>query len=296
MQLSFWIPLIIIGIFILSSAIKILQEYERGVVFRLGRVVGVKGPGLVLIIPIIDRLVKVSLRIVTMDIPPQDVITKDNVSVKINAVVYFRVVDPVKAVVSVENYIYATSQLAQTTLRSVCGEVELDEILAHRERINSRIQTILDKMTDPWGIKISAVEVKHIDLPQEMQRAMARQAEAERERRAKITLAEAEFQASKRLKEAADILAQNPITVQLRFLQTVSELATEKTATLIFPLPIELLRFTEMAKASLPRPLEKRSDEENQKPDETKKNIAKQKQEEEEKKEERKEEEKSGKA
>ena len=252
MQLSFWIPLIIIGIFILSSAIKILQEYERGVVFRLGRVVGVKGPGLVLIIPIIDRLVKVSLRIVTMDIPPQDVITKDNVSVKINAVVYFRVVDPVKAVVSVENYIYATSQLAQTTLRSVCGEVELDEILAHRERINSRIQTILDKMTDPWGIKISAVEVKHIDLPQEMQRAMARQAEAERERRAKITLAEAEFQASKRLKEAADILAQNPITVQLRFLQTVSELATEKTATLIFPLPIELLRFTEMAKASLP--------------------------------------------
>ncbi len=262
MQLSFWIPLIIIGIFILSSAIKILQEYERGVVFRLGRVVGVKGPGLVLIIPIIDRLVKVSLRIVTMDIPPQDVITKDNVSVKINAVVYFRVVDPVKAVVSVENYIYATSQLAQTTLRSVCGEVELDEILAHRERINSRIQTILDKMTDPWGIKISAVEVKHIDLPQEMQRAMARQAEAERERRAKITLAEAEFQASKRLKEAADILSQNPITVQLRFLQTVSELATEKTATLIFPLPIELLKFTEIAKAPLPKPQENFLDEE----------------------------------
>ena len=272
MQLSFWIPLIIIGIFILSSAIKILQEYERGVIFRLGRVVGVKGPGLVLIIPIIDRLVKVSLRIVTMDIPPQDVITKDNVSVKINAVVYFRVVDPVKAVVSVENYIYATSQLAQTTLRSVCGEVELDEILAHRERINSRIQTILDKMTDPWGIKISAVEVKHIDLPQEMQRAMARQAEAERERRAKITLAEAEFQASKRLKEAADILSQNPITVQLRFLQTVSELATEKTATLIFPLPIELLKFTEMAKASLPKPQENISDEEKKlKPEESEK-------------------------
>jgi regulator of protease activity HflC (stomatin/prohibitin superfamily) len=245
---SFWIPIIIIAIFILSSAIKILQEYERGVIFRLGRLAGVKGPGLVFIIPIIDRMVKVSLRIVTMDIPPQDVITKDNVSVKINAVVYFRVVDPAKAVVAVENYIYATSQLAQTTLRSVCGEAELDEILAHRESINLKIQSILDKMTESWGVKISAVEVKHIDLPHEMQRAMARQAEAERERRAKITLAEAEYQAAQRLKEAADMLAQNPITIQLRFLQTVSELATEKTATLILPVPIELLKFLETHK------------------------------------------------
>jgi regulator of protease activity HflC (stomatin/prohibitin superfamily) len=245
---SFWIPIIIIAIFILSSAIKILQEYERGVIFRLGRLAGVKGPGLVLIIPIIDRMVKVSLRIVTMDITPQDVITKDNVSVKINAVVYFRVVDPAKAVVAVENYIYATSQLAQTTLRSVCGEVELDEILAHRENINLKIQSILDRMTESWGIKISAVEVKHIDLPHEMQRAMARQAEAERERRAKITLAEAEYQAAQRLKEAADMLAQNPITIQLRFLQTVSELATEKTATLVLPVPIELLKFLETQK------------------------------------------------
>jgi len=245
---SFWIPIIIIAIFILSSAIKILQEYERGVIFRLGRLAGVKGPGLVLIIPIIDRMVKVSLRIITMDIPPQDVITKDNVSVKINAVVYFRVVDPAKAVVAVENYIYATSQLAQTTLRSVCGEAELDEILAHRESINLKIQSILDKMTESWGVKISAVEVKHIDLPHEMQRAMARQAEAERERRAKITLAEAEYQAAQRLKEAADMLAQNPITIQLRFLQTVSELATEKTATLILPVPIELLKFLETHK------------------------------------------------
>lgn len=225
-----------------------MQEYERGVIFRLGRLAGVKGPGLVLIIPIIDRMVKVSLRIITMDIPPQDVITKDNVSVKINAVVYFRVVDPAKAVVAVENYIYATSQLAQTTLRSVCGEAELDEILAHRESINLKIQSILDKMTESWGVKISAVEVKHIDLPHEMQRAMARQAEAERERRAKITLAEAEYQAAQRLKEAADMLAQNPITIQLRFLQTVSELATEKTATLILPVPIELLKFLETHK------------------------------------------------
>jgi regulator of protease activity HflC (stomatin/prohibitin superfamily) len=246
--LSFWLPIIIIAIFILSSAIKILQEYERGVIFRLGRLAGVKGPGLVLIIPIIDRMVKVSLRIITMDIPPQDVITKDNVSVKINAVVYFRVVDPAKAVVAVENYIYATSQLAQTTLRSVCGEAELDEILAHRENINLKIQSILDKMTESWGVKISAVEVKHIDLPHEMQRAMARQAEAERERRAKITLAEAEYQAAQRLKEAADMLAQNPITIQLRFLQTVSELATEKTATLVLPVPIELLKFLEIHK------------------------------------------------
>ncbi len=249
MELSVLLPILIIGAFILSSAIKILQEYERGVVFRLGRLVGVRGPGLVLIIPIIDRLQKVSLRIITMDIPPQDVITKDNVSVKINAVVYFRVVDPGKAIVSVENFIYATSQLAQTTLRSVCGEVELDEILAHREKINTTIQEILDRTTESWGVKISAVEIKHIDLPQEMQRAMARQAEAERERRAKITLAEAEYQAAQKLKEAADTLAENPITVQLRFLQTVSELATEKTATLVLPVPIELFKFMSFQKS-----------------------------------------------
>ncbi len=246
MEFTTWLPIVILAIFILSSAIKILQEYERGVIFRLGRLAGVRGPGLVLIIPLIDKIVKVSLRIITMDITPQDVITKDNVSIKVNAVVYFRVVDPAKAIVSVENYIYATSQLAQTTLRSVCGEAELDELLAHREKVNTKIQSILDRMTEPWGIKISAVEVKHIDLPEEMRRAMARQAEAERERRAKITLAEAELQASQKLKEAADTLAKNPITVQLRFLQTVSELATEKTATLILPIPIELLGFLKL--------------------------------------------------
>ena len=241
--MSILVTLIILLIILLSSAIKILKEYERGVVFRLGRFAGVKGPGLVIIIPIIDKLVKVSLRLVTLDVPPQDVITKDNVSIKVNAVVYFRIVDPAKAVIAVENYLYATSQLAQTTLRSICGEVELDELLAHREKINERLQSILDKQTDAWGIKVTSVEVKHIDLPQEMTRAMARQAEAERERRAKITLAEAEYQAAKRLKEAADMLAQNPITIQLRFLQTVTELATEKTATVIFPIPVELFSF-----------------------------------------------------
>ena len=214
----FWILAVVLVVFFLFSAIKILREYERGVIFRLGRVIKVKGPGLILLIPVIDKMVKVSLRLVTMDVPPQDVITRDNVSVKVNAVIYFRVMDPNKATIEVENYIFATSQLAQTTLRSVCGQVELDELLAQREKINLQIQTILDKHTDPWGIKVTTVEVKHIDLPQEMQRAMAKQAEAERERRAKVINAEGEFQAAARLTEAAGIIAQHPEALQLRYL------------------------------------------------------------------------------
>lgn len=242
MGMSAWIPIVIIGLFILLSAIRVLNEYERGVIFRLGRVIGVKGPGLILLIPIIDRMVKVSLRIVTMDVPPQDIITRDNVSIKVNAVVYFRVMDSSKAVVAVENYLYATSQLAQTTLRSVCGEAELDELLAEREKINFKLQDILDKHTDPWGIKVTAVELKHIDLPQEMQRAMAKQAEAERERRAKIIMAEGEFQAAKKLFEASEIIAQNTVALQLRFLQTLTEISSEKASTVVFPIPLDILR------------------------------------------------------
>jgi len=237
--------MVFLGIFVvmlLASALRVLNEYERGVVFRLGRVLGAKGPGLVVIIPVVDRLMRISLRVVAMDVPPQDVITRDNVSVKVNAVVYFRVIDPVKAVVEVENYLYATSQLAQTTLRSICGEAELDELLAEREKINTKLQEILDMHTDPWGIKVSLVEVKHIDLPQEMQRAMARQAEAERERRAKVINAEGEYQAATRLAEAADIMSVNPVTLQLRFLQTLVEVAAENNSVTIFPLPIDLLR------------------------------------------------------
>lgn len=237
--------MVFLGIFVvmlLASAIRVLNEYERGVVFRLGRVLGAKGPGLVVIIPVVDRLVRISLRVVAMDVPPQDVITRDNVSVKVNAVVYFRVIDPVKAVVEVENYLYATSQLAQTTLRSICGEAELDELLSEREKINTKLQEILDMHTDPWGIKVSLVEVKHIDLPQEMQRAMARQAEAERERRAKVINAEGEYQAATRLAEAAEIMSANPLTLQLRFLQTLVEVAAENNSVTIFPLPIDLLR------------------------------------------------------
>jgi len=225
----------------LSSAIRILKEYERGVIFRLGRVIATKGPGLIILIPVIDKMVKVSLRLVTMDVPSQDVITKDNVSIKVNAVVYFRVVDPTKAVVEVEDYLFATSQLAQTTLRSVCGEVELDEILSQRERINERLQNILDKHTDPWGIKVTTVEVKHIDLPEEMQRSMARQAEAERERRAKIINAEGEYQAARRLAEAAEIIEKYPEALQLRYLQTLREIASEGNSTTLFPIPIDLL-------------------------------------------------------
>ena len=238
----FWILAVVLVVFFLFSAIKVLREYERGVIFRLGRVIKVKGPGLILLIPVIDKMVKVSLRLVTMDVPPQDVITRDNVSVKVNAVIYFRVMDPNKATIVVENYIFATSQLAQTTLRSVCGQVELDELLAQREKINLKIQNILDKHTEPWGIKVTTVEVKHIDLPQEMQRAMAKQAEAERERRAKVINAEGEFQAAARLTEAAAIIAQHPEALQLRYLQTLREISSEGNSTTLFPIPIDLFR------------------------------------------------------
>ncbi len=232
---------VVFFLIILANAIRILREYERGVIFRLGRLIAVKGPGLILLIPIIDRMVKVSLRTVVMDVPPQDVITKDNVSIKVNAVVYFRVMHPDKAIVEVENYLFATSQLSQTTLRSVLGQSELDELLAEREKINRELQKIIDHQTEPWGIKVSNVEVKHIDLPQEMQRAMAKQAEAERERRAKVIHAEGEFQASQRLAEAANELSKNAMSLQLRFLQTLSEIASEKNSTTIFPVPIDLL-------------------------------------------------------
>jgi len=225
----------------LTSAIKILREYERGVIFRLGRLLGAKGPGIFLIIPGIDKMVRVSLRTVVMDVPPQDVITKDNVSIKVNAVIYFRVISPESAIVQVEDYLYATGQLAQTTLRSVVGQVELDEILAQREKINHQLQSILDKQTDPWGIKVSNVEIKHIDLPQEMQRAMAKQAEAERERRAKVINAEGEYQAAKRLAEAAGIIQEYPIALQLRYLQTLQVVAAENNSTTLFPIPIDLL-------------------------------------------------------
>jgi regulator of protease activity HflC (stomatin/prohibitin superfamily) len=233
--------LIVVLFFILSSAIKILMEYERGVIFRLGRYSRTGGPGLTLIIPFIEQLRRIDLRLVTMDVPPQDVITRDNVSVKVNAVLYFRVIKPEDAVINVEDYLYATSQLAQTTLRSVLGQAELDELLSARDKINEELQTILDRQTDPWGIKVANVEVKHVDLPQEMQRAMARQAEAERERRAKVINAEGEFQAATRLAEAAAIIADHPQALQLRFLQTLAEVATENNSTILFPLPIDLL-------------------------------------------------------
>src|SRR4026208_1642082 len=232
---------IIIAAAALISGIKILKEYERGVVFRLGRMVGARGPGMVYVIPGIEKMVKLDLRTVTMDVPPQDVIPRDNVSVKVNAVLYFRVIDPNLAVREVENYLFATSQLAQVTLRSVCGQGELDELLSEREKINSRIQDILDRQTDPWGIKVVLVELKHIDLPQEMQRAMAKQAEAERERRAKIIHAEGEFQASQKLADAAEVISKQPMALQLRFLQSLVEVASEKNSTTIFPVPIDLL-------------------------------------------------------
>jgi regulator of protease activity HflC (stomatin/prohibitin superfamily) len=234
-------PLILILIVILSSAIRILREYERGVVFRLGRLIGVKGPGLILLIPFVDRMVKVSLRTVTMDVPPQDVITRDNVSVKINAVIYFRVVDASRAIVEVENYLYATSQIAQTTLRATAGQAELDQILAEREKLNLELQQIIDQQTEPWGVKVSVVEIKNVDLPQEMQRAIAKQAEAERERRAKVINAEGEFQASGRLAEAAAIIQQQPAAIQLRYLQTLAEIATENNSVTIFPVPVDML-------------------------------------------------------
>ena len=233
--------LIIFLLILAASAIKILREYERGVIFRLGRLIGAKGPGIIFIIPGVDKLLRISLRLVTMDIPPQDVITRDNISIKVNAVVYFRVIDPNKAVVEVENYLYATSQLAQTTLRSVVGQADLDELLSQRDKINLKLQDILDKHTEPWGIKVSLVETKQVDLPENMQRAIARQAEAEREKRAKIIHAEGEFQAAEKLTQAANVISTNPTAVQLRFLQTLAEIATEKNSTTIFPVPIDLL-------------------------------------------------------
>ena len=237
----FPIVFLVVLLYILASAIRIMKEYERAVIFRLGRLVGAKGPGLILLIPFIDQMVRVSLRIVAMDVPSQDVITKDNVSVKVSAVIYFRVVNPESAIVEVEDYLYATSQIAQTTLRSVLGQSELDELLAAREEINRKLQRIIDDHTDPWGIKVTVVEVKHVDLPVEMQRAMARQAEAEREKRAKIIHAEGELQASEKLSQAARIMAAEPITIQLRYLQTLTEIGTEKNSTIIFPLPIDLI-------------------------------------------------------
>jgi len=233
--------LIVFILIVAASAIKILREYERGVIFRLGRLIGAKGPGIIFIIPGVDKLLRISLRLVTLDIPPQDVITHDNISIKVNAVVYFRVLDPNKAVVEVENYLYATSQLAQTTLRSVVGQADLDELLSQRDKINLKLQDILDKHTEPWGIKVSLVETKQVDLPENMQRAIARQAEAEREKRAKIIHAEGEYQAAEKLTQAANVISTNPTALQLRFLQTLAEIATEKNSTTIFPVPIDII-------------------------------------------------------
>lgn len=232
---------IIIVLILLLSAVKILREYERGVIFRFGRLSGTKGPGIFLIIPFVDKMIKVDLRTVTMDVPPQDIITRDNVPVKVNAVVYFRVMDPAKSVIKIERYMVATSQIAQTTLRSILGQAELDDLLARREKINQELQKVIDEQTDPWGIKVSIVEIKDVELPQSIQRAFARQAEAERERRAKIINAEGEFQASEKLSEAAKILSKHPVSVQLRFLQTLKEIATEQNSTIIFPVPIDLI-------------------------------------------------------
>ncbi|HOK06453.1 MAG TPA: slipin family protein [Syntrophales bacterium] len=234
--------LVFLAIMFLASAIRVLNEYERAVIFRLGRIIDTKGPGLIILIPVIDKMVKVDMRTITMDVPPQDVITRDNVSIKVNAVVYFRVMDANSAVTEVENFLYATSQLAQTTLRSVCGQVELDEILSEREKININLQEILDRSTDPWGIKVTLVEVKHIDLPEEMKRAMAKQAEAERERRAKVINAEGEFQAAEKLMEAASVISRQPIALQLRYLQTLSQISTGNNATTILPIPLDLFR------------------------------------------------------
>ncbi|HRS81964.1 MAG TPA: slipin family protein [Smithellaceae bacterium] len=251
---SLSLPLLVVIVLVvmfLASAIKILNEYERAVLFRLGRLRDIKGPGLIIIIPGIDKIVRIDMRTITMDVPPQDVITKDNVSIKVNAVVYFRVLDANAAVVNVENYLFATSQLAQTTLRSVCGQVELDEILSEREKINLQIQEILDRSTDPWGIKVSLVEVKHIDLPEEMKRAMAKQAEAERERRAKIINAEGEFQAAQKLIEAAALMETQPMSLQLRYLQTLNQIATTNNASTVIPIPIDLFKpFLKLAEKS----------------------------------------------
>ena len=236
------LPLAAIVLFLLFASLRVLNEYERGVIFRLGRVIGAKGPGLILLFPVIDRMVKVSLRTFAMDVPNQDVITRDNVSIKVNAVVYYRVADPIRAILEVEDYMYATSQISQTTLRSVCGGVELDEILAHRDKVNEQVQTILDQHAGPWGIKVANVELKYIDLPQEMQRAMAKQAEAERERRAKVIQAEGEYQAAEKLKDAAKIMSQESMTIQLRYLGTLRQIATEQHSTVLFPVPLEFMQ------------------------------------------------------
>jgi regulator of protease activity HflC (stomatin/prohibitin superfamily) len=238
-----YIVLIIFVLFILVNTIKILREYERGVVFRLGRYVGTRGPGLIILIPMFEKMVKVTLRTIALDVPAQEVITKDNVSVKVNAVMYFQVFQPDKAIIAVEDYMYATSQMGQTTLRSILGEHELDELLSNREKINQTLQKVIDDRTDPWGIKVQAVEVKDVDLPEGMRRAMAKQAEAERERRAKVIHADGEFQASSKLRDAASVMAQEPVTVQLRYLQTLTEIAVEKNSTIIFPLPIEFMKY-----------------------------------------------------
>jgi regulator of protease activity HflC (stomatin/prohibitin superfamily) len=236
---------VLLALVFLSSGVRVLREYERGVIFRLGRIsralIGGTGPGLIVLIPVVDKMVKVSLRTITMDVPSQDVITRDNVTVKVNAIIYFRVIDPQRAILQVEDYLFATSQIAQTTLRSVLGQGQLDDLLAKRDEINAGLQRIIDQQTEPWGVKVSAVEVKNVDLPQEMIRAIARQAEAERERRSKIIHAEGEFQAAQKLSEAADIISRNPTTLQLRFLQTLKELSSERTSTIIFPMPIDIL-------------------------------------------------------
>lgn len=244
-SVSWFFPAIVVialVLFILGNAIRILKEYERGVIFRLGRLIGAKGPGLILLIPVVDKMVRVSLRTIPMDVPAQDIITKDNVTVKVNAVAYFRVMEPNKAIVDVEDYIYATSQISQTTLRSVLGQVDLDDLLSNREKINQELTKIIDEQTEPWGVKVSIVEVKNVDLPQEMQRAIARQAEAERERRAKVIHADGELQASEKINQAAQVLAQTNIGIQLRYLQTLVEIASEKNSTTLFPIPIDLFR------------------------------------------------------
>lgn len=238
--MPYFATFLVLFLLLLASAVRILREYERGVIFRLGRLIGAKGPGIIFLIPIVDRMVKVSLRTVVMDVPPQDVITRDNVSIQVNAVIYFRVLNPEKSVVEVENFLFATSQLSQTTLRSIVGQVEMDELLAQRDKINKELQQIIDRHSDPWGVKVSLVEIKHIDLPIEMKRAMARQAEAERERRAKVINAEGEYQAATKLQMAAEIIDRYPVALQLRFLQTLAEVASENNSTTIFPVPIDL--------------------------------------------------------
>jgi regulator of protease activity HflC (stomatin/prohibitin superfamily) len=237
------IVFVVIAVFIAMNSIRVLREYERGVVYRLGRFVGVRGPGLIILIPLFERMVKVTLRTVALDVPPQEVVTRDNVSVKVNAVMYFQVFEPGKAINAVEDYLYATSQMGQTTLRSILGEHELDDLLSHREKINQKLQQVIDERTDPWGVKVSAVEVKDVDLPENMKRAIAKQAEAERERRAKVIHADGEFQASVKLKEAADIMATQPVSVQLRYLQTLTEIAVEKNSTIVFPMPIDFMKY-----------------------------------------------------